>query len=275
MPTTSAYVGPLLLPIESAGANSPILDPTIAGLLAYFRHWIRESLNAKLAEIQGPDDSTTVEDACPLGNTFPWNHNSSFMRKHVCADDPSTPRVPLPGMWMWSEGEESTKEGATLWYEARVRNMKLHWIFPEVQIPNGFMARSGLAGAVGAAIHKACETWRHPTFTPAGAAAGASILTTLNLLGIEFQRGAEGRMSQAPSNLVGGNKGTSGGEGAVQRFFPTYEASIRVWERVGLWESDPVADALGDSALAINHGDSVADTDEVLQRILIAPDDLL
>lgn len=275
MPSSSLYVGPQLLPAETAGANSALRDPTIDGLLEFFAHWIRETCSDKIVEMQGPVSSAAVEDACPVTHLFPWNHNGTFMRKHACSDDPATPREPLPGLWIWEESVERSRTHDTLWYKAHERTLRLNWIFPMVQIPGGYAARSGLTAAVGRAILAACDHQRHPTFELNGSAPGAKVISAIgpNILGFYFERGAHGSMAPSPGSSVANNGGRAASEGAVQRFYPAFDATIKVVERVGEFESEYPDDVNQDGSLVISVGDNVADTVDVLERILIAPDD--
>lgn len=272
MPSETLYVGGQLLPLESAGANSPIHDPTIVGLLDYFGFWLRTSLSAKLSEMGGPTDSTAIADACPAAHLFPWNHGGAFMRQHQTGVGVTA--APLPGLWMWSESEEWSKEYSTIMFDAVERTVRLHWIFPQVQIPNGFDARSGLAAAAGRAIIAACSNGRHPSYGYGADAPGTSVLLSLGIQHMGFVRGQAGMMAPVPGAGANG-QGRSQSEGTTQRFFPAYDATIQVVERVKVWEPDTIADAMHDNSVVISTGEVSDDTTEVLTVNLPSPADVL
>lgn len=264
--------GGRLFPVEGSGTNSAHRDPVIDGLLDYFGHWLKFGLDAKLAEQQGPTTSAAVEDACPVENRFPWDHNGTFMRPHNTGE--AAPVVALPGLWIWEESTERTKDGATLWGDdVLLRNLRLHWVFPQVQIPGGFAARSGLLTDAMRLVAKACFEKSHPTFTPSGATIGAGIINALGILGLELVSATPGRLSVLPSGGTAGNLGRPGNEGVVQRFYPALNVALRTWERVGEWLADAPADKMQDGSILIRAGDNTADTADLLERVVIAPDD--
>lgn len=269
MPSSSFYAGGQLLPRAAAGTNSQWRDATLDGLLAYFAFWLRTTLSAKAAEMGGPVSSAAITDACPAANLFPFNHNGTFMRPLAGAS-----AAPLPGLWLWEESAEATKEGATLFHPVvLVRTLRLNWIFPEVQVPDGIAARSGIVSDALSTIAKACDEGFHPSYAPTGHPAGTAMHTALSLLGFSFVRGQYGAMAPKP-NGASVRDGRASDEGVAQRHFPALDATIRVHERIGNWEAVVPDDTLGDSTLTIEHGDSTADTIEILERVLTAPDDL-
>jgi len=272
VPSQTFYTGSQLLPVEQSGTNSALRDPTLDGLLAFFGHWLKFGLDSKLSELQGPTSSAAIEDACPAAHRFPWNHNGTFMRAHNTGE--AAPASVLPGLWIWEEGSERSKEGATLWHsDTTLRTLRLNWVFPQVQIPDGFAARSGLIAAAQRLLAKACFEKCHATHEPAGWAAGTTVTRALNLIGLELQRSSETRLAVLPSGGTAGNLGRPGNEGAVQRFYPCLDATIRVWERVGVWERAVPEDVLQDSTITIAVGDNTADTIDLLERAAIAPAD--
>lgn len=268
MPSTSYRVGGSLLPREAEGANSPYRDPVLDGLLSFFAHYVRTAVGAKVSEQQGPTSSARLDDACPEDNLFPFNHQSTFMRPHRRA---GLPPEALPGMWLWVEGGEDTQEGATLWSRhVAAWTLRLDYVFPELQVPDGIAGRSGLLGDVGRALHKAAAQKSHPTFTPEGGALGSAVLRPLSLMGIALQRWSVAPLAGKPSTSAVGN-GRSAAEGAAQRFFPAVSATLRAWARVGAWEPSSPEDVLQDSFLTISTGDNTADMVEVLERVIPAP----
>ncbi len=264
MPLNQWTIGNQTLPVPTSGANSRFRDPTIVGLLDYFAFWIREAISTKLAEMGGPVNSSPIIDACPSAHCFPWNHNSSFMRPHNVA---GVMTVPLPGMWMWWT-EATMGKQQTLWFDSSQRICTLHYIFPELQIPDGYNARSGLEAVALNAIQLACTEGRHPEYAPPNAAAGAWIPSVYNLIAFEFLKGSIGRLSQKPNNSITGNRGSSNSEGATQRFYPALEATISVQERIGRREPDPINDLLEETTIGLYHGDDADDGILILERIV-------
>lgn len=264
-------IGSSTVPVEAAGTNTRILDPLLLGLLDYFAFWIRLTLNDKLAEMGGPIDSNAITDACPSDHLFTWDHKSTFTRKHTIN---GVERVPLPGMWAWEESSTSTKEGATLWFGAVQRTIRLHWIFPELQVP-GFGGRAGMQRAVGDALLQACDKGLHQDYGYNGDPAGTLILTSLGLHTLSFERGAPGRLEERPTASVVGNGGAPASSGAVQRFFPAYDCTLKVIELIGQRDIVLPDDALIEGRVTINHGEDANDTTLVLERTIPGPDELV
>jgi hypothetical protein len=259
MPTANRYVGSALLPVEEGGTDSPLLDPTLTGLLAFTGHCIKAALDAKLAEMGGPG-SSPITDACPVGHRFPWNHSGSFMREHDVGG--GVLAVPLPGLWMWGGSSEFDAETSTLVHDAYRRTISLHYIFPQLSIPLGYMARSGLMPAVERTLRAAFSECYHPTYD-----GGQSVDLSLGLLRVQLLGIQCGEMAPVPR---GSRARGAGSEGHEQKFFPAVQATLAVTERVGQWEADPVGDAIGDIAVELDH-----DTLPTLDRVLIDPEDLI
>lgn len=230
MPTESNLVGPLMLPVAVAGGDTPLRDQALDGILDYLAHWLKWGLDDKLAEMGGPNVASVVTDACPTGNRFPWDHGGSFMRAH---DTGGVLENPLPGLWAWEESSQWSREFSTLTRDAVERTIKVQYIFPALQAPLGIAARSGVIGAVSRLFWKAAYHGRHSTWAYDGNPAGTQLFRALGLLGFTFVRGRPGRIAATPTAGAAGN-GRSRGEGATQRFFPSYEATFSVIEPVGL-----------------------------------------
>jgi hypothetical protein len=270
----SWVVGSETLPVAAAGANAAWRDPTLVGLLAYFGHWLKYSLDTRLAELQGPEDSDEITDACPVAHRFPWDHNGTFMREHKTAA--GTMSVALPGLWAWCTGEVESDEGASLLYEGTLqREIRVHYVFPEVQIPDGYNARSGLLASVGRALNLAVRLRRHPTFSYGIHPANASIEEMLNIQGMRVVRGDQGRIGVRPAGGTTGGQGRARDEGSAQRFFPAYEMQLQVFERIYQRNRVVPDDVMGDSTLTIANGESVADATDILERVLLAPSDVI
>lgn len=272
MPSTWK-VGSETIPLQTVSANAPHRDPTLVGLLDYLGFWIKTSLDTRLSEFQGPNDSSIISDACPTGHRFPWNHNGTFARPQK-VDDAGTMSVPLPGLWAWVTSETATDEGATLLCEAVLsRVVRVDYIFPELQLPDGINARSGLINSIGRTIALALDQGRHASYGYGSDADGTPICQSLRLLGARFVSGEPKGIITRPTSSTAGAQGHARSDGAVQRFFPVYEATIHVLERV-----DPRAvvlpdDRLIEGTLTIAQGDDATDALDVLDRILSpAPD---
>lgn len=260
MPTNTRYVGSQLIPVAEGGADSALLDPTLTGLLAFVGHCIKHALDAKLAEMGGPTPAGPITDACPAGHRFPWNHNGTFMREHDVGG--GVMGIPLPGLWMWGGSSEPDNESSTIMYPAYRRTIALHYIFPQLSIPLGFNARSGLMPAVERCLRAAFDECCHPTYQNGYSVDLALGLTRVQLLGIQC-----GEISGVPrgSRARGGSN-----EGHEQKFYPAVQAVLAVSERVGQLEPDPVADAVGDIEVELQHEEL-----PVLDRILIDPEDVI
>lgn len=259
MPLSQLYVGPQLIPVEEAGNDAAISDPTIDGLLAYFGFWIKAALDTKLAEMGGPTAAGPVADACPVAHRFPWNHQGSFAQKHDVGGGDM--QVPLPGLWMWSGESESDPDSSTILYDAHKRNVTLQWIFPEVQVPNGFRARAGLTAAVERALRAAVSQGYHRDYEN-----GQPIGPLLSIVRIRIERVSHEAATPVPRKTV---RGGNSQDATVVRFFPSVTATLSVSERVSEWQPDPITDSLGDINVTIAEQDL-----DVLERVLIDPEDL-
>lgn len=272
MPTYTSTVGPETLPLPVAGTDSALRDETIVGLLDYLAFWLRTDLSDKLAEMGGPTTSAAIIDACPAENLFPWDHGGTFMRVH-----PSTgaTTAPLPGMWAWEVSCEPADDYATLLHRSVFRReIRVHYVFPLVQIPDGFNARSGLMSSVGRAFMRAGHFGSHTSYGYDGAPAGEPIWRTLQWRAFQFVKCEPGRIAVMPSGAAQNTGGRPGNEGHVQRFYPALSSTWHVWERVEPKQAAYPDDAMQDGTFTILTGDDVGDTTEILDRVLIGPDDL-
>jgi len=259
MPTSSRYVGSQLLPLEEAGGDSALLDPTLTGLLAFAGHCIKHNLDAKLVEMVGPGREP-ITDACPVGHRFPWDHRGSFMREHDVGGGALA--VPLPGLWMWGGSSEYDQECSTLMHDAFKRTISIHYIFPQLSIPLGYRARSGLLSAVERTLRSAFSDLYHPTYNN-----GQMVDTELGLIRVQMLGVQCGEIAPVPRGSRARGAGTDGHE---QKFYPAVQATLMVTERIGQWIEDPIADAVGDIAVELDH-----DTLPTLDRVLIDPEDLI
>ena len=265
MPTEQSYIGSALVPPATpTGDDIAYRDPLLVGLLAFFAFVIKEALDPVVTTQGGPTTSAPVADACPY--TFPWNHRNTFMRLHNVGD--GTPVVPLPGLWAWSSGEVYSPEQSTLVYDSIERTIVLNYIFPELRLPDGYNARSGLMDLVGKAIQRGVSRGYHPDYD-----SGTHLTQSLSLLGMVFEKGEVGAFESLPGESRAGGGGRSASSGFVQRFFPAYSATLKVVERIQQPVAEYPSDAMQDSTIAIYAGDDVGDTVETMNRVLVDPTD--
>ena len=269
MPTETSAIGSAVVPVPSDGTNTTVEDRTLLGILDFLGFIIKEALDAKLTEQGGPVASTPLTDACPVDHRFPWDHGGSFMRPHVV--DGVLTGVPLPGLWAWEVSSQWSKEGSTLVHDAIEREIKVQYIFPQLSLPDGINARHGLMGIVGKAIARAASRGLHMSYGYNGDGPGTPIWQSLNLLDFQFLRGAQGRLELVPAAST--TQGRNNASGAVQHFYPAYEATISVIERIEAPQGIPITDETNDATLTIAVGDDVGDTIDVLERVIIAPRD--
>lgn len=270
MPSTNFFVGNQLVPVPTAGQDSAITDPTLDGLLGYFGHWLKFAFDAKFSEMRGPDTSAAITDACPAGNRFPWDHRNTFMRPHNVGG--GTLAVPLPGLWLWETSILDAEKYHTLWYDAHIRTLRMAYIFPQIQIPDGMRSRSGIIATAGRVIRKAVVESRHPTFAWNGGPPGASILNTLNLIGLGITQMQSTVLLSVPTNNA--SNGMPSNTGQIQRFFPALDVTLNVIERVDQWLPVYPDDALVDDEVTLNETDGSGDPIELLIRDIPGPDDL-
>ncbi len=219
MPSIVSAVGPLTLPLPAGVAQSPIVDPTVAGLAAYLAHWLNAELNAKLANLVG-----TSAEAVPAGNIFLWDPARYFVRGRQDGD-PS----PLPALYVWRQGRSRAQDYSTC-HKMREQTIGVSWIFEELVLPGSMEDRYGLTGAADAVFLKAADWRLHPTYSHGGGPVGQPIATSLSLSGWGARYdGAESVMT-SPIPAVSEARG-AGSDGAVLRAFPTLSGTWTVWER--------------------------------------------
>ncbi len=266
MPTDTSAVGGLTLPIPAGGQDSALTDPVLVGLLDYLAHYLRASLNTKLAEMRGPTSAAAVSDVAPASRLYPWDHDGTWSRVIGTADTKLPDRLPQPAMWGWSGPETPDTTHSTIANEAVKRTLSIEWIFPELQVPDGTNNRAGLQHAVAATLWKAEERNRHETW-----AANAQVHETLGIMGWRILDCVPGRLQTRPQQIQ--QRQSQGGTGDVKRYHPCVRARIEVVERIGDRTMVDPDDVLLDFTLDMNtaeNGDP--DTVTVLSRIAPGPD---
>jgi hypothetical protein len=238
-------VGSQTLPVP-AGANlSYLTDPTIDALLAYLKHWLNFSLNAKLANL-----SSKPSCAVPDCNVFPFDPSGTWVRQDT------------PALYAWET--RSTHRNWSLVYDAVEREIQVLYIFAELVLPCGFEPWSGIFGAVGRTLEKAAARRRHPTFAYKAAPAGQALGLTMNWVNWAFVRGEPALLGALPggSTRVGG----ANTEQQEQRVFAGYRATFTVTERVG--DDTDVGEPLTVGEFDIETGDDTSSTVDFMTRIV-------
>lgn len=253
MPVTDSNVGNLALPIPAGALNAALTDPTCIGLLDYLGFWLKNNLDAKLAQMQG-----TGADACPTANRFPWDPAGYFVRQSV------------PALYVWWDGR-STRREQTMLLEQRDRTINAVYVFEELAGPTGLTARAGLMAAVDAIFAKASERGRHPSYGYGSDADGTPIWKSLNLIHLGYIGGEVGAMAPVPS---GGATPGGPGDGAVIRFYPSLRAQFSVSESIDQDTLQDPTDVLRDLPFQIETNETGDPTDTVpyMTRYLVGPD---
>lgn len=212
-------VGALDVPALSGDTNTPIEDPTLAGLLDFAGYLIKWALDTRLAQLQGPTTSDPITDACPEANRYPYNPETA----HV--------RVGKPALFAWWQGPSRVAQW-TMVYGKRERTIHLLYMFPETVLPNGMGARSGLLSIVDAVFAKLANEAAHPSYGYDGGAVGTPITQSLDLMRLVYEGGEASMAFEVPGNTTAAEQGRAGGQ--VQRGYPTLRGVFTVWERVGV-----------------------------------------
>lgn len=234
MTTVASTVGPLTLPIPAGAANSPIADPLIDGLLEYLAFWIKWALDAKLANLQGPD-TVAVSDACPEANRFGFNPAGWWVRVMT--------ETRQPALFVWHQRSSRTKQ--TMVYDMRERQIGVMYAFPEFLGPRAYPTRSGLIQAVDAVIRKAFERGAHPGYQ--NDMQFVDTIADPGTLEVILDNAEEGFEFVGPQ--IGAGAGGQPDGGFEQYGFPTLRGTIIARERI--------------------LGDSLEDPDDILNGISV------
>jgi hypothetical protein len=262
VPTHTSYVGPTLLPLATAGANSAIRPALEVGILDFAGFLAKTAADAKLAEMGGPVTSAAITDACPAAHRFPWDHSGTFMRPlpaevALAASEGRQPLPPLPAMYCWVTQTVPTAMGATPTRSCLEHTVRLDYIFPQLQIPGGFDARSGLVRAIGDQLARyfgPTYCTRHPSYGYGSDADGTPLYRSLRCFDIVATRVSYRPKAVAPTGSSQGNVGRPGNEGHVQRFFPCFELELRAIVPVEPPQPVEPDDVLGDTLVTMNVG---------------------
>ncbi|NUP13759.1 MAG: hypothetical protein HOW73_47590 [Polyangiaceae bacterium] len=266
MPTQDGFVGPVHLPLP-ANTDEPIVDPNVVGLLNFLAFCAKHDVGDKVATMRGPSSSAPITDICPTGHRFPWNHHGGFMREHDVGNADNSLAVPLPGIWGWREGPaRRAPEHSTTVFPAASKLIKVHYIFPHLQVPLGIRARSGLLNAIEDSWIRCSEQGYHEDYEN-----GQQLQRLLKWRGWEMVSCEPGEAIVKPGNQV--DEGRQRGEGATRRLYPMLEAVFRVVVRVDPPKAVLPQDANTDGTITFSVGDDMNNTLDILNAVLIGPVD--
>ncbi len=266
MPGPANRVGLLELPLAAGEANSEIDDPTVSGLLDYFSHWIRASLNTKLANLAG-----TSADAVPTANRFPWGPERGFVRG---AQDGAV--NPFPALYVWWTGKSQRRAYSSL-KDIRRREIGIAWLYDDLVYPGAMTRRHGLLASVDAALENACSLKYHPSYSYNGGKAGQAITVSLKLAGdgLNYLGGQATRWAAIPGDGAA-NAGLQGGRDAGHniRAYPVLDATVEVFELVEQFMPNDPEDVGREILTTLSTADqgSPDDAIEIMQRYLPKPD---
>lgn len=233
MPTEQTTVGGLQIPLPAGSISDPTDDPAITLLLAFVGHWLKYALDDRLA-IQTP----TSADACPEAHRHPWDPLPTGVWS----------RMDKPALFIFSQGDEKQVELTGL-RTYRQRELGLFYVFDELQLPSGILARAGLMEAAAKTLARAFDRLSHPTFSYGAYVADSTIGRMLTGdpmdFGAELVSTTQGFMAPLP-----GGRSRDGFEtdGRIERGFPCLNAKLRIMERVNLdqmEDGDEIADFTG------------------------------
>jgi hypothetical protein len=223
----STTIGATEIPVPAGAAHSPIRDPLVVGLLDYLGHWIKETLDAKLPTLGGPD-TVAVTDASPTATRYMFDPRGWWVRAMV--------QTKTPGLWIWHRGSKRIEYSTV--HDFRERNIGLLYAFPELSGPRGMPTRAGLMTAVDAALFRALERGSHPTYQ--NGAMFVSTIAGVNALRVVYQDCQIGFEFAAPQTGAGAGGQPDGG--FEQYGFMTLRATIMSRERVGADTPEDPAD---------------------------------
>lgn len=247
-----SYVGLLPLPIPSGGVESVFDDPTILGLLAYFRFWIRDHLAVRFQ-----DPNSLVPDPLPEGSTYPYDPMGNWVRE------------PVPALYMWWAGRSSQGDYSML-LSKRVRTLRMMYVFGSVPTPVAATVYAGVPAAVDAVLHKAVDRGFHTAFGYGESPAGTHIAVMLNLVKLSYDGGEPLWMAAVPatSSMPGGPS-----EGNITDVYPTLVAQFTVEELISQTDLGLTPDDTVDIPFGLNvnvPGDENGPL-TIMQRYLVSP----
>lgn len=254
MPSGTATVGGLTVPVPAGTQNTELADPAVRVLLDFLGWSIANGLDAKLTNMQG-----TSASACPSANRFPFNPQTYFVRNSI------------PALYVWWAGRSRPGRYSTTVRSSRERDIDAMYVFDELIAPDGFDTRHGLLAAVDAIFHRCADWGRHPNYGYNGAAAGTAARLSAGLIDWAYQGATEGRMAaQIPStsSAVGGPP-----EGHVVRGYPALLGRFTVLEHIETLSLEDPADVMGDleAVIRTSEGDP-GDVIDYMTRYAPGPD---
>lgn len=259
---TASRVGAVQLPLAAGAVGATVADPLVVGLADYLAWHLNNDLSARFGQHYAKTPSYAAT-AVPPGNAFAYSPLAPWA---------SWVKLPVPGLWIWWEGEDAQRDW-TLVYRVRERELRALYVWDELPANAETVRRAGIANAVAACLHRACARGRHASYaygtSPAGMplyqALGARGELTVELLGCAATRFGIGDPATVSPGVWPPQK--SGQD------FPAVAAKIKVQELVTGDIADDPGDVAQDLQVDIDGSDGEsAEITDVLDRILACPD---
>jgi hypothetical protein len=215
MPSYSAPVGGLTLPLAAGSAQQRIADPIVDALLDFLAWSLGNDLSARLANLTG-----TSAVAVPTTNRFAYDPTSP--RGHSV-------RVPVPALFCWWDGQSQAVDHTTV-RRKRTRVVRALYVFDELPHTDQLVVREGLFAAVDASFTKAAHYGHHSSYAYGSAATGTPLVSSVGDPGSWAWRyvGGQGvqrfQIDEASTANVGRR--------AAGRDWPAFAASFAVEELV-------------------------------------------
>jgi hypothetical protein len=243
---TSTVVGGLPLPAPAGTLNSAINDLPVVALADYLGFWLRNQLNAAVAQIQG-----LSADICPEENIFPYPPRDNWVLN------------PTPALYCWWDRDrETTRIPHTMVFDARLRPIVVQWIYDECvsplpgDDPSQVDARNGFASYVDAVMQLAWSEGRHPDYGYDGAADGTPIAVSMGVLDWTIDRTRPGELVPVP---IDKRANGAGADGTISRYYPSVIAQITIKERISRRFEYSQATVLLDSTMVIETNEEPGD----------------
>jgi hypothetical protein len=236
----SSTVGPLTLPVAAGSSGERFADPAVDALLSFLAFWLKECLDAKLANLSG-----TSSDAVPAANRFAFNPIDP-RGHHV--------RLPIPALFVWWEGKSRVEKRTTV-FDHRIRDLSVLYVFDDLPQMAEMERRVGLMNAVDTAFHKAAERGRHADYGTGSML--AYTIADVDAFSFEYLGGESGRFSIDDS------------KDKDERTFPCLRGSFTVRELIG---ADEPEEYLVDVLVTVRAGEGHGDAVDLMDRVLDGPD---
>lgn len=264
MPSDSGLVGALQLPLAAGSANARFEDPLLDALLAFVAFVLNDSLNAKLAMHTGLKRGSTVCQAVPTGQTFPFDPTDPQAEKF---------RLDPPCLFMWWPDDSVLTAGTqagTVHYDVRQRALRLLWMMPELPSTDQFKLRYAMFQAADAALCAASNRGFHRGFSHNNYPLGTPVAECVAPLGTVSWRYVGGRATRWGLNDRDPTSSDLAAE--CKRDWLCLAGSIAVTERVEHTTPQDPGDVAGELTMAIEGCSESLDPIPIMDRYLDAPD---